>query len=110
MNTYMFLWRNKKNIYLIPLFIKSYVDRHGITVRQTLTANNELVTSRQECYIIERLLKMMLNRIHPSTPQKWHHSYREEGYPHNIFLFLDENICCGYSLEGPHRGASNEYP
>ena len=27
-----------------------------------------------------------------------------------FFLFLDENICCGYSLEAPHRGASNEYP
>ena len=26
------------------------------------------------------------------------------------FLFLHENICCGYSLEAPHRGASNEYP
>ena len=26
------------------------------------------------------------------------------------FLFLDENICCGYSLEAPRRGASNEYP
>ena len=25
------------------------------------------------------------------------------------FLFLHENICCGYSLEAPHRGASNEY-
>ena len=29
-------------------------------------------------------------------------------YPHNIFLY--ENICCGYSLEAPQRGASNEYP
>ena len=27
-----------------------------------------------------------------------------------FFLFLDEYICCGYSLEVPHRGASNEYP
>ena len=26
------------------------------------------------------------------------------------FLFLLENICCGYSLEVPRRGASNEYP
>ena len=26
------------------------------------------------------------------------------------FLFLHENICCGYSLEAPWRGASNEYP
>ena len=25
-------------------------------------------------------------------------------------LFLEENICCGYSLEVPHRGTSNEYP
>ena len=31
-------------------------------------------------------------------------------YPHNIFLFLHENICCGYSLEAPRQGASNEYP
>ena len=27
-----------------------------------------------------------------------------------FFLFLNENICCGYSLEAPHQGASNEYP
>ena len=27
-----------------------------------------------------------------------------------FFLFLHENICCGYSLEVPCRGASNEYP
>ena len=27
-----------------------------------------------------------------------------------FFLFLDEYICCGYSLEAPRRGASNEYP
>ena len=30
--------------------------------------------------------------------------------PENFFLFLEENICCGYSLEVPHQGASNEYP
>ena len=26
------------------------------------------------------------------------------------FLFLNKNICCGYSLEAPRWGASNEYP
>ena len=26
-----------------------------------------------------------------------------------FFLFLHENICCGYSLEVPQLGASNEY-
>ena len=27
-----------------------------------------------------------------------------------FFLFLDEYICCGYSLEVPRQGTSNEYP
>ena len=27
-----------------------------------------------------------------------------------VFLILHGNICCGYSLEAPCRGASNEYP
>ena len=26
-----------------------------------------------------------------------------------VFLFLDENICCGYSLEVPLQVTSNEY-
>ena len=26
------------------------------------------------------------------------------------FLFVNKNICCGYSLEAPRRGASNVYP
>ena len=27
-----------------------------------------------------------------------------------VFLFLHKTIVCGYSLEAPRRGASNEYP
>ena len=27
-----------------------------------------------------------------------------------LFLFLLKYICCGYTLEVPHRGTSNEYP
>ena len=27
-----------------------------------------------------------------------------------FFLFLHENLCCGYSLKAPWQGASNEYP
>ena len=27
-----------------------------------------------------------------------------------IFLISAQNINCGYSLEPPHRGGSNEYP
>ena len=28
----------------------------------------------------------------------------------DIFLISAQNIDCGYSLEPPHRGGSNEYP
>ena len=27
-----------------------------------------------------------------------------------VFIFVLKNIDCGYSLEPPHRGSSNEYP
>ena len=27
-----------------------------------------------------------------------------------LLLFLYKNICCGYSLESPQQGDSNEYP
>ena len=26
-----------------------------------------------------------------------------------IVFFLHKNICCGYSLDEPHQGSSNEY-
>ena len=45
-------------------------------------------------------------------PLIWNYSELQiRGGIHIIFsLFLDVNICCGYSLEAPHWGASNEYP
>ena len=27
-----------------------------------------------------------------------------------VFLVLEENLCCGYTLEVPHGGTSNVYP
>ena len=42
-----------------------------------------------------------------------HHGSWEGAFFHQkvsiFFLFLDENMCCGYSLEVPRRGTSNEY-
>ena len=37
-------------------------------------------------------------------------SLDKNGYQVNIFLFLHENKCLGYSLEAPQCGTSNEYP
>ena len=34
----------------------------------------------------------------------------KQGYPHSsvFFLFLHENIYCGYSLEAPQQGTSDD--
>ena len=45
--------------------------------------------------------------------QTCHIGLDKSGYQVNIFLtlyFFTKNICCGYSLVAPHRGASKEYP
>ena len=34
----------------------------------------------------------------------------KRGYQVDIFLFIHKNIRCGYPLEGPHEGTSEEYP
>ena len=38
---------------------------------------------------------------------------KNENFPlkiFDIFLIFAQNIDCGYTLEPPHRGGSNEYP
>ena len=41
----------------------------------------------------------------------WSSKLQIGGGSHIIFLlFFEENLCCGYSLEAPHQGTSNEYP
>ena len=41
-----------------------------------------------------------------SPPKSWKFSDKNS----NIFHISDQNIDCGYSLEPPRRGGSNEYP
>ena len=40
-----------------------------------------------------------------TTPKKWKFSFEN-----SIFYISAQNIDCGYSLEPPRRGGSNEYP
>ena len=46
--------------------------------------------------------KMILHQIAPNNTIFWPKS--------TDFLFLHKYVCCGYSLEVPCRGASNEHP
>ena len=59
----------------------------------SLTAHDRFLVHEVECHIIIAPDKELL-----STEKLI------------FFQFLIVNICCGYSLEVPHRGTSNEYP
>ena len=41
--------------------------------------------------------------------QSWNLKIQSKNYSY-FFLSLNKNICCGYSLEVPQGGTSNEYP
>ena len=60
------------------------------------------------CYIndFRNITKTCLYNFDPLKPH-FYIVYR--GYT-LVFLFLLKNIDCGYSLEPPRRGGSNEYP
>ena len=67
------------------------------------------------CSVIMALLGHLLSRKHtyiiltPLNPNFISWNWGLQGYTF-FFLFLSKNIDCGYSLEPPRRGGSNEYP
>ena len=81
-----------QDLCLLPL-IQHFLDRNAVVQIKQLSCANI-----SDFYGISFL---PIN-IAPSL-DKWGHS--ELIY----FLFLHENICCGYSLEAPQWGTSNEY-
>ena len=57
------------------------------------------ISSRKHAYIV----------LIPLNPLLIPYNWGLQGYT-LIFIFLLKNIDCGYSLEPPRRGGSNEYP
>ena len=59
-------------------------------------------------------VELFITKTCPCTvyPLKPHFYVEKLGYAgvYIFFLFLLQNIDCGYSLEPPRRGGSNEYP
>ena len=53
-----------------------------------------------------------ITRLYNFDPLKPHFYIVKLGFTgvYVIFLILLKNIDCGYSLESPRRGGSNEYP
>ena len=55
------------------------------------------------------ITKTCLYNFDPLKPHFYIVNWGLQGYTF-LFLFLFKNIDCGYSLEPPRRGGSNEYP
>ena len=90
----MLLWRNKKNC---PRIITKY---SLISPLKICTCTGEIKqTLENDSMVVKNACGIGLDK-----------SLFFNQKVSIFFLFLDENICCGYSLEAPHRGASNEYP
>ena len=60
-------------------------------------------------FLLEIIMKTRLYNFDPLKP---HFYIVKLGFAgvYIIFLILLKNIDCGYSLEPPRRGGSNEYP
>ena len=54
----------------------------------------------QVVFWLKLIIKLIIGCIAPDISE----------YSYNYFLILNKNIYCGYSLEAPPRGSSNEYP
>ena len=59
---------------------------------------------------MQSFMHIMKTRLYNFDPLKPHFYIvkLKENRVYIIFLFLLKNIDCGYSLEPPHRGGSNE--
>ena len=69
--------------------------------------------SRSDCVTLAKtaflITKTRLYNFDPLKPQFYIVKLGFTGV-YIIFLISAQNIDCGYSLEPPHRGGSNEYP
>ena len=84
-----------------------YIELLGIGSRKKEMINSTLVHVRPAN--IQIITKTCLYNFDPFKP---HFYIVKLGFTgvYIIFLFLLKNIDCGYSLEPPRRGGSNEYP
>ena len=62
--------------------------------------------------LITHLCRITKTCLYNFDPLKPHFYIVKLGFTgvYIIFLISAQNIDCGYSLEPPHRGGSNEYP
>ena len=79
------------------------LDKSQTKERKDKQSNQPLVTNK----VITALRKHVYSNILKFSPPKTE-SFSDKNS--DLFHISAQNIHCGYSLEPPHRGGSNEYP
>ena len=89
-----FSWKSKKNISKCPFFLPSVLSVKELDV-----------------IVMQILTLIMKTRLYNFDPLKPHFYIVKLGFTgvYIIFFISAQNIDCGYSLEPPRRGGSNEY-
>ena len=100
----------KVNLYLLIMRRRKKAAKPVLILSGKQTYNK--YESRSKCFIY---LKAIPSRKHTYiilTPLKPHFYIVKLGFTgvYIIFLIFAQNTECGYSLEPPRRGGSNEYP
>ena len=94
--------RKTKSVKKNKLFYK--IRTHSIIAKQFI--NKRYVYQRCHFSSLKRAYITLNITLNPNFIQQ---NWGLQGYT-LFFLFMLKNIDCGYSLEPPHRGGSNEYP
>ena len=74
---------------------------------------NCMAINMLECLVANKIFVFITKTyLYNFDPLKPHFYIVKLGFTgvYIIFLISDQNIDCGYSLEPPHQGGSNEYP
>ena len=99
-------WQNKHHIWNTDARRKKNCNRETALE----WAVEKLLRGLKQCYSHETLLFITKTRLFKNieifTTKKWNFSDKNS----DIFHISAQNIDCGYSLEPPRRGGSNEYP
>ena len=93
-------------------FLKDFFEKGDLKKNPQTTKKKTKKKNMQNYPACKELVRRLypLTPIHPFQVQHYLNYYialDKSGYPDNIFLISPQNICCGYTLEVPHGGASS---
>ena len=108
--------RSRQGMYLFLLLLRFHSCSSffpvTFSISSTISSISFLPFSGRQHNMIPNPINVLKTYLYNFDPLKPHFYIVKLGFTgvYIIFLISAQNIDCGYSLEPPHRGSSNEYP